>query len=369
MILWQNNRSFGAARKHGIFVRYVNRQVPFTPPEGGKKMKQSRKVVILAAALCFAGFTASAGAATLKASHQWPGGKGDVRDEMVQIIAKEVEKAGVDLTIKIYPGKSLFKPKEQWNAMVKGQLDISAFPLDYASGRHPQFSATLMPGLVKNHDHAKRLNSSPFMDDIKKIINDAGVVVLADAWLAGGFASKKNCILEPESIKGQVTRAAGPAFEKMLAGAGASISSMSSSAIYQAMQTGVLDAANTSSGSFVSYRIYEQVKCLTAPGDYALWFMYEPILMSKKSWDKLNKAQQDALMAAGKKAEEYMFAEAKGLDSKMVDIFTKAGVQVVTMTAEQAAAWRAIANETSYKSFAEGVPGGKELIEKALAVE
>jgi TRAP-type C4-dicarboxylate transport system substrate-binding protein len=339
MILWQNNRSFGAARKHGIFVRYVNRQIPFTPPEGGKKMKQSRKVVILAAALCFAGFTASAGAATLKASHQWPGGKGDVRDEMVQIIAKEVEKAGVDLTIKIYPGKSLFKPKEQWNAMVKGQLDIS------------------------------RLNSSPFMDDIKKIINDAGVVVLADAWLAGGFASKKNCILEPESIKGQVTRAAGPAFEKMLAGAGASISSMSSSAIYQAMQTGVLDAANTSSGSFVSYRIYEQVKCLTAPGDYALWFMYEPILMSKKSWDKLNKAQQDALMAAGKKAEEYMFAEAKGLDSKMVDIFTKAGVQVVTMTAEQAAAWRAIANETSYKSFAEGVPGGKELIEKALAVE
>jgi TRAP-type C4-dicarboxylate transport system substrate-binding protein len=253
--------------------------------------------------------------------------------------------------------------------MVKGQLDISAFPLDYASGRHPQFSSTLMPGLVKNHDHAQRLNNSPFMDDIKKIINDAGVVVLADAWLAGGFASKKNCILGPETMAGQVTRAAGPAFEQMLAGAGASISSMSSSAIYQAMQTGVLDAANTSSGSFVSYRIYEQVSCLTAPGDYALWFMYEPILMSKKSWNKLNKAQQNALMAAGKKAEEYMTAEAKGLDSKMVEVYKKAGVKVVTMTADQAAAWKAIANETSYKIFSEKVPGGKELIEKALAVE
>ena len=313
------------------------------------------------AALLFVSAAVSAGAKTLKASHQWPGGKGDVRDEMVQIIAKEIEKANVDLKIKIYPGKSLFKPKEQWNAMVKGQLDISAFPLDYASGRHAQFSATLMPGLVKNHDHAQRLNDSPFMDDIKKIINDAGVVVLADAWLAGGFASKKNCILEPESIAGQVTRAAGPAFEKMLAGAGASISSMSSSAIYQAMQTGVLDAANTSSGSFVSYRIYEQVGCLTAPGDYALWFMYEPILMSK--------SQQEALLAAGRKAEEYMTAEAKGLDGKMVEIFKKAGVKVVTMTAEQAAAWKAIAKETSYKTFAEKVPGGKELIEKALAVD
>jgi TRAP-type C4-dicarboxylate transport system substrate-binding protein len=288
---------------------------------------------------------------------------------MVQMIAEEVAKANVGLDIKVYPGKSLFKPKEQWQAMVKGQLDISAFPLDYASGFHPQFSATLMPGLVKNHDHAQRLNDSPFMDDIKKIINDAGVVVLSDAWLAGGFASKKNCILGPETMKGQVTRAAGPAFEQMLVGAGASISSMSSSAIYQAMQTGVLDAANTSSGSFVSYRIYEQVKCLTAPGDYALWFMYEPILMSKKSFDALNKAQQNALMAAGKKAEDYMTGEAKGLDDKLVAAYKKAGVEVVTMTAAQAAAWKAIADKTSYKIFSEKVPGGKELIEKALSVD
>jgi TRAP-type C4-dicarboxylate transport system substrate-binding protein len=226
-----------------------------------------------------------------------------------------------------------------------------------------------MPGLVKNHEHAQRLNDSPFMDDIKKIINDAGIIVLADGWLAGGFASKKNCILGPETMKGQVTRAAGPAFEQMLVGAGASISSMSSSAIYQAMQTGVLDAANTSSGSFVSYRIYEQVSCLTAPGKYALWFMYEPILMSKKSWNKLNKAQQDALMAAGQKAEDYMAGKAAGLDDKMVEVYKKAGVKVVTMNAEQAAAWKAIAQETSYKIFSEKVPGGKELIEKALAVE
>src|SRR3546814_2017753 len=67
-------------------------------------------------------------------------------------------------------------------------------------------------------------------------------------------------------MEGQVTRAAGPAFEQMLVGAGASIASMPSSEIYTAMRTGVLDAANTSSGSFVSYRIYEQVKCLTEPG-------------------------------------------------------------------------------------------------------
>jgi TRAP-type transport system periplasmic protein len=305
----------------------------------------------------------------LKASHQWPGGKGDVRDEMVQMIARDVEKAGVGLKIQIYPGESLFKAKEQWGAITKGQLDMTALPLDYASGRHPQFSATLMPGLVKNHEHARRLNSSPFMDDIKKIINDAGAVVIADAWLAGGFASRKNCILEPDDIKGQVTRAAGPAFEQMLVGAGASISSMPSSEIYTGMQTGVLDAANTSSGSFVSYRLYELVKCMTAPGDNALWFMYEPVLMSKATWDKLDKKQQAALLAAGKKSEDYFFGEAKKLDDKMVEVYKKANVKVVTMNPEQYMAWRKIADQTSYKIFAEKVPGGKELLDKALSVK
>ncbi len=328
------------------------------------KLTASTLVLSVAVAL-----TGTAAAETLKASHQWPGGKGDVRDEMVQIIAREVAAANVGLDIQVYPGASLVKPKEQWGALVKGQIDISAFPLDYASGRHPQFSATLMPGLVGNHDRAKRVNTSPFMDDIKKIINEAGVVVLADAWLAGAFASKKQCITGPESMKGQVTRAAGPAFEQMLVGAGASIASMPSSEIYTGMQTNVLDAANTSSGSFVSYRLYEQVKCLTAPGANALWFMYEPILMSQKSWDKLNDAQKTALMAASKKAEDYFFEEAKKLDQKMIDTFRGAGVEVVEMSKQDFDAWLAIAKETSYKEFAGKVPGGKGLIEKALAVQ
>ena len=40
-----------------------------------------------------------------------PGGKGDARDEMVQIIAKEVAKANVDFKIQVYPGQSLYKAK------------------------------------------------------------------------------------------------------------------------------------------------------------------------------------------------------------------------------------------------------------------
>lgn len=311
----------------------------------------------------------AAGAEVLKASHQFPGGKGDARDEMVQMIAKDVADAGVDLEIRVYPGESLYKAKEQWSALTSGQLDMTSFPLDYAAGRVPQFSVTLMPGLVKNHERAARLNDSPFMESIHKLIEDNGAMVLSNAWLAGGFVSKKNCITSPDTISGQVTRAAGPAFEQMLVGAGASISSMPSSEIYTGMQTGVLDAANTSSGSMVSYRLFEQAKCLTAPGENALWFMYEPVLISKKKFERLTPEQQQALVDAGKRAEDWFAEQTAGLDTKMVETFEKAGVEIATMSPEDFDAWLKIAQDTSYKHFSEEVDGGKDLIDQALAVE
>lgn len=306
---------------------------------------------------------------TLKASHQFPGGKGDVRDEMVQMIARDVAAANVGLEIKVFPGSSLVKAQEQWKAMLSGQIDMSSFPLDYASGFHPQFGATLMPGLVKSHAHARRINDSAFLNDIKAIVEKDGVKVLADAWLAGAFAGKEKCIRKPEDAAGMKVRSAGATFAQMWAGAGASVVSIPSNEVYNAMQQGVIQATDTSTGSFVSFRLYEQVKCITAPGDNALWFMYEPVLISKRSWDKLNDAQRKALMAASKKAEDYFESESKKLDDKMVETFKANKVEVVTMTDAEADAWRAVAQKTSYKTFAEKVPGGKELIEKALSVK
>ena len=273
------------------------------------------------------------------------------------------------LEIQVYPGASLFKPNDQWNALVGGQLDMTSLPLDYASGKVGAFSATLMPGLVRNHDRAARLNNSPFMQEIKAKIDKAGAVVLADAWLAGAIASKKGCIRKPDDIKGQKLRSAGPTFAAMWQEAGASIVNIPSNEVYNALQTGVVEGTDTSTGSFVSFRIYEQVKCVTAPGDNALWFMYEPVLISKRSFSRLTKPQQDALVAAGKKSQEYFDKESKKLDDDMVATFKKNNVEVVTLTSEEYDAWLKIAEKSSYKTFASEVSDGKKLIDAALAVK
>ncbi len=320
-----------------------------------------------AAAVAAALTLGSAQAAELKLSHQWS--TSDVRHKVAEIVAQEVAAANVDLEIKIYPSKSLFKPREQYTPLTRGRLDMTVLPLSYAGGQQPAYNLTLMPGLVKNHDHWSRLVESPFMDKLEEIMAGDDVMVVVHGYLAGGFGGKEGCITSPDDVKGLQTRAAGKAFEQMLAAAGASITSMPSSEIYSAMQTGVLDAANTSSASFVSYRLYEQLKCYTPAGDVALWFMYQPLLMNKSTFEGLTAEQQAAIKAGAAKAQAYYLDEAKKADAASVAAFKEAGVEIASMSDSDFTAWREIAKESSYKTFVEQTPGGQELLDLALEVE
>ncbi len=329
-------------------------------------MKTAFKATIAAVAMMAVSAT-SLQAQELRLSHQWS--DNDVRHKVAQIVADEVATADVGLEIRIFPTQSLFKAREQYTPLSRGQLDMTVLPLSYAGGLQPAYNLTLMPGLVKNHDHAARLNESPFMEAIEEKMAEDDVMVLVHGYLAGGFAGKETCITSPDDMAGLQTRAAGRAFEQMLAGAGASIASMASSEIYNAMQTGVLDAANTSSSSFVSYRIYEQVSCYTPAGDYALWFMYQPLLINKSTFDGLTEEQQQALLDGAAKAEEFYLEEAKKEDAASRDVFAEAGVEIAEMSEEDFNAWRALAQETSYKAFIEDTPGGQELLDLALSVE
>ena len=155
-------------------------------------MKVARTLCAVAALI---GGAWSANATELRLSHQWS--TADVRHQVAQMIADDVAAADGDLDIKIFPSKSLCKPREQYKPLSRGQLDMTVFPLSYAGGQQPAFNLTLMPGLVKNHDHAARLNESEFMGKIEEIMAEDDVMVLVHGFLAGGFVGKDKCIKSP----------------------------------------------------------------------------------------------------------------------------------------------------------------------------
>jgi TRAP-type C4-dicarboxylate transport system substrate-binding protein len=207
------------------------------------------------------------------------------------------------------------------------------------------------------------------MKDVRAEIEKNGVIVLSDAWFAGGMAAKGKCIQDPKDLAGMKFRAAGPTFAAMWQAAGASIVSPPSNEIYNAFQTGVINATDTSLGTFASTRLYEVTSCLTAPGNNALWFMYEPVLMSKKNFERLNKQQQDAILAAGKKAQAFYEQKAEEVNEEALKAFKDHNVKVISLSDDEFQKWVELAKTTSYAKFAKEVPNGQKLIDEALAVK
>ena len=151
--------------------------------------------------------------------------------------------------------------------------------------------------------------------------------------------------------------------------AGASIVSPPSNEIYNAFQSGVVNATDTSLGTFQSMRLYEVTDCLTAPGDNALWFMYEPVLMSKKSFDKLNKQQQDVSSPPARRRRPTTKARPTTVNKEAIKAFEDHKVKVVTLSDADYQAWLEVAKKSSYAQFAKDVPNGQKLIDEALAVK
>ncbi len=310
----------------------------------------------------------------LKISHQWPAGtvdKGDFRDRLCRIFAQKVEeKTGGALKFEIHPASALFKPVPQYDAMLKGALDFSVYPLDYASGKIPQFSITLMPCVVKDHHQAMRWKEASIGKEIEKLCEENGIKIITWAWCGGGLATKGKPVIKPDDLKGMKIRAAGKMFEKMLhKGCGAAITSMPSTEIYFALQTGVLDACMTSSSSFESFRLYEQVKFYNSPRITTTWFMLEPFAISMVTWKKLSPEYQKIMVQVGKELEKFALEEAIKDDKEVTDLFKAKGVTVHDMTHEELKLWTDVASKTAWKEFAEKVKGGKKLLEMALAVK
>ncbi len=324
--------------------------------------------VILAVAVSFLlmkAETSSAKSMTLKVSHQFAAG--DVRDQMGRVFGDMVtEKTNGEIKFRHYPAKSLYKPKEQWDAMRKGALDMSVFPLDYASGKVPQLSITLMPCSVANIQQGLTWRNKPIGKKIDSMMEAAGVRNLVWAWFDGGIGSQVKQIRVPEDVKGTKLRAAGKKFEFMMREAGASITSMPSSETYHALSTGVLNTMMTSSASFVSYRLYEVLKYINAPRDYSIWYMAENLVISEKTWQRLTPEQQKVF----KEVAEWMhvnwiYPNFKTLVDKLINAYTQAGVDIHYMNQDEFNAWLKFAQETAWKNYAETVPGGQELLDLA----
>ena len=327
---------------------------------------------LAAPALLRFGLNAAQAATTLKLSHQFPGGtidEGDFRDRMCRKFAAALaERSKGALEVQVYPGSSLMKTNAQFSALRKGALDMSLYPAPYAGGEVPEMNIGLMPALVTSYQQALAWKAAPVGRKITELLESKGVVLVSWVWQAGGVASRERPLLTPADAKGMKVRGGSREMDLMMKQAGAATLSIPSNESYAAMQTGACDAVLTSSTSLISFRLEEISKALVSGRERSYWFMLEPIMMSKIIFERLPKDQQDLIMTVGAELESFGQAGAKADDTRVEEVFGKAGAKVQNMDEATLRQWRELARETAWKDFANKNASCAELLKLAEQV-
>ncbi len=313
--------------------------------------------------------SAQAQTATLKISHQFPGGsltEGDFRDRLCRKFAAEIQRrTSGALTAQVYAGSSLMKTNAQFSALRKGALDMSLVPLAYGGGEVPEVNIGLMPGLVTSYEQGLAWKNQEVGEELAAVVAEKGMLIVSWIWQAGGVASRTRPVVEPEDARGMKIRGGSREVDMMLKAAGAAVVSLPSNEIYAAMQTGAVDAAMTSSTSLISFRLEEVSKHLTTGRGRAYWYMFEPLLISRSVFEGLPKDMQSVVMSVGADLERFALDSAKADDQLLASVYQKAGAKTYDLTDATVKRWQAVARATAWKDFAERTERSAKLLKLA----
>ena len=297
----------------------------------------------------------------IRISHQWAEAT-DARDRVARMFAQETVLRAPDLKFRIYPNSSLkIKPGDLLDALQTEKLEMAVYPLVLAVPKVPEFSLAGLPALVPDFAAAQTLKSSDIYDMLQSIAEENGIRILALLWNPGGFLAKDREISDPKSVQGLKMRVSDPLFGRMLKSAGASVTTMPSNEIYDAMQSGSLDAVVTTYETILSLKIYEQAKFATV-GSPSLFMGFSPLVMSLATWKRLTPEQQAAVEDAAAISDSYYALAQRDVERRMVTTLRNAGVAVRRMTREDYLAWLQLAQQTAWLEYTKINPRARELL-------
>jgi len=221
--------------------------------------------------------------------------------------AADVDKATAGkLKVTLHPNASLFKMPEIKRAVQGGQAQLGEIALLVFENEWPMFGADGLPFLATSYDDAMKLYRAQ-KPVLEKRLGAQGIMVLYTVpWSPQGLYSRKP-IASGADLKGMKWRAYSPSTSRIAELLGAQPVTVQAAEVTQALATGVVDALMTSSTSGVDGKFFENVKYYY---DVQAWIPKNAVLMNKRAFEGLGKAEQDAVLKAAADAQTRGWAAA-----------------------------------------------------------
>ncbi len=254
-------------------------------------------------AACAAAFACAAPYAAAQTKWDLPAGypAGNPHTQNLTQFAADVAKAtGDKLTITVHPNGSLFKAPEIKRAVQTGQAQIGEVLMSLLENENPVFGADAVPFVATGFDASWKLWQAQ-RPVVEKILTGQGIRLLyAVAWPPQGIYTKKP-LASVADMKGLKWRAYNPATTRIAQMVGAQPLTIQAAELSQALSTGVVDSFMSSGATGVDSKVWEN---LTHFATTDAWLPKNMVIVNQKEFDKLDKATQDAILAAAKTAEE-----------------------------------------------------------------
>jgi C4-dicarboxylate-binding protein DctP len=241
--------------------------------------------------------------------------------------------------VEIYPNSSLYKDKEELEALQLGSVQILAPSISkFGPLGVKEFDVFDLPFLLSDDANARKMFASPMMDSLNKRLESKGVAVLG-YWDNGTYVYTCNkSLVKPEDFRGLKMRIQGSkVLDATARELGALPQIMAFSELYQALQTGVVDGEDNVPSNILTQRFYEVQKYLTVSEHGRLTYA---MITNKKFWDGLPDDLRKALGSAVTETTSFFNATAAKDNVDALEKIKASGkIEVHVLTPEEKKAW------------------------------
>lgn len=318
--------------------------------------------VAMAVLLGWSATSAQAQNVTMRISHQVP--TGHHLHKMLEAFAADVkQRSNGQIEVQLFPAEQLHKATENFPAVARGAIE-AAVSVNFQWGNTiPEMNVTVIPYLFSDLNRIRKFPGSDAAKLLEAKLEQRGVHNLIWAYITRQtiFTSGKKPIIKLDDLQGMKIRGFNALADTALTKLGAAPSAMPGSEVYNALQTGVLDAGITDISAAYSRRYFEVQKYGTVTPAYTVYFH---CYVNPGWWKGLTQAQRQILEAAAAKTEQDAIPLTEDTAADAIRELKAKGMELHVQNDAEIADWRAGMQDPVKEAFLKAAPqDGAKLIE------
>lgn len=267
-----------------------------------------------------------------------PESYGYLVDPLKEFMATVEKESNGRVKFKFFHSGQLYKGKQEFAALERGEIDMAA-PNDlYLTGIVPETGISNLPFMWETpRSMQKSLDAGLWSLGINDKFAAHNVVVLGTA--AGGpyqVYAKGFQVTGPQDMKGKKWGVSGSTASKAIELMEGSPTTMSSGELYLALQRGTIDGCTRPLITGLGRKLYEVVDNISVTNMAYFTCM---LAINKEKWESLPEDIQEIMTKAGKQRDQRQLVMLESFMNDAIKKYTAKGVKVHQASADELAAF------------------------------